>query len=259
MFARIRWGNNLIDHRLPTDWKDLQEKVAEIFRDIGYKTETEKDIETTREKVRVDVFSVDESQSPHIIYLCQCKHWETRVPKTVVHAFRTVVQDYGANFGLIISKKGFQKGAYEAARNTNIRLVDWFAFQDMFGEKWLPAISQKICDEFNTFINYTDALVPSSLWPKLDKFSKNRISRFKKIRRKYMQIGFAIVHLRYGQLYENLYRKLEFPIKFEVFSEHGKSKIIKLHSLRDYVDFLTAWAKKGMEEFDELLNVDMRA
>ena len=139
----------MIDHRLPNDWKDLQEKVAQILSDIGYETEIEKDIPTARGKVNVDVFAVDKSQSPNVCYICECKYWENKIPQTVVHSFRTVVQDYGANFGIIISKNGFQEGSYEAVNKTNISLVDWFGFQKMFEAKWLPAISERVYGSFS--------------------------------------------------------------------------------------------------------------
>ena len=245
----------MIDHKLPTDWKDLQEKVAEIFKDIGYETETEKDIETARGTVKVDVFSIDASQSPNIVYLCQCKHWETRVPKAVVHAFRTVVQDYGANFGLIISKIGFQKGAYEAARNTNIRLVDWFGFQDMFEEKWLPAISEKLYHEFEALIDYTEPLVPSYVLKKLDQLSEEKKNRFRKLREKYTPIGVLILHLQFGRLYENLRQKLKFPLVVSIPTEEQKGlKITKLHSLRELAKCLAFWGKEGLKEFDEIFD-----
>ncbi len=58
------------------------------------------------------------------------------MPKTVVHAFRTVVTDDGANIGFMISRSGFQKGAYEAAEKSNVHLVDWYEFQALFLERW---------------------------------------------------------------------------------------------------------------------------
>jgi hypothetical protein len=47
-----------------------------------------------------------------------------------------VVADSGAHHGLFISASGFQAGAYEAVRHTNIRLLSWEEFQEMFVEEW---------------------------------------------------------------------------------------------------------------------------
>ncbi len=103
-----------------------------MFADMDFVAEVDKHIETARGCVDIDVYAVDKTHAPELTYLCECKHWDRRVPQTVVHAFRTVVQDYGSNVGFVISKKGFQKGAFETVKNTNIRLVDWNEFQNTF-------------------------------------------------------------------------------------------------------------------------------
>jgi len=46
----------------------------------------------------------------------------SNVPKEKVLTLRTIVDDVGADRDFIISQKGFQSGAYEAAENTNIKL-----------------------------------------------------------------------------------------------------------------------------------------
>ncbi|MDT2006672.1 restriction endonuclease [Rhodococcus opacus] len=116
----------------PDNWRDLQEKVADVLRISGFDpVSIEKTIEQTRGSVDVDVYAVDPATSPELIYICECKHWSTPVPRTVVHAFQTVVAQHGAHLGLIVSRNGFQSGAYEAAQQTNIKLVNWFEFQQL--------------------------------------------------------------------------------------------------------------------------------
>ncbi|QUS54071.1 hypothetical protein [Pseudovibrio brasiliensis] len=44
--------------------------------------------------------------------------------------------DFGANVGYIISKAGFQSGAFEASELTNIKLMTWKEFQLEFEEQW---------------------------------------------------------------------------------------------------------------------------
>jgi len=60
--------------------------------------------------------------------LVECKYWKRPIPQTVVHAFRTVVADSGANVGLIVSLNGFQAGADSAALLSNVHLIDWYIF-----------------------------------------------------------------------------------------------------------------------------------
>ena len=57
----------------PTSWRDLQDKVAQVFRDLGFKTEVEKDTDLGRGGAEIDVYAVDETQNPKTIYVCECK------------------------------------------------------------------------------------------------------------------------------------------------------------------------------------------
>jgi hypothetical protein len=41
----------------PKDWKDLQNKVAKYLCELGYGTEIEKDIQTVREIINIDVYA----------------------------------------------------------------------------------------------------------------------------------------------------------------------------------------------------------
>ena len=125
-------------NREPTDWKDLQNLVAKYFNEAGYSAITPYEIETVRGKVEVDVFVQAEMELSKVI-LCECKLWKTKITKEKVHAFRTVVSDSGASLGIIISKIGFQKGAIQAAENSNIELKTWEEFLSMIYDRWLTS------------------------------------------------------------------------------------------------------------------------
>ena len=86
-------ANNLSNYsEPPRNWKDLQNKTARIFSELGYNTDVEKKIKTVRGKVEVDV--VAEQQIPiRLKIFCECKQWSKKVPQTVIHAFQTVVQN----------------------------------------------------------------------------------------------------------------------------------------------------------------------
>lgn len=130
---------NQISGKDPVVWKELQQYCANILNDCGFDAVTEKSISTVRGAVKVDVY-VEKRGAYNIKILCECKYWNSSVPQTIVHAFRTVVEDSGANQGIIISKTGFQKGAYEAARDANIALFSWQEFQDAFKMDYLHFI-----------------------------------------------------------------------------------------------------------------------
>jgi hypothetical protein len=118
-------------------WQDLQSKVCQLFDEMGYETEVEKTVELAgRGKKEVDVFIKDPLASHNQIYLVECKHWDSRVHQDVVHGFKTVMEGAGASTGYIVSKKGFQTGAYEAVRYTNIQLLTFEELQHLYGEEW---------------------------------------------------------------------------------------------------------------------------
>jgi hypothetical protein len=126
------------------NWKDLQNRVAALFRDMGYEASSPLTVELVRGKKEVDVHVVDPRTSvPHVIII-ECKHWKSRVPQETVHAMQTVMEGCGANTGIIVSSKGFQKGAPEAAAKSNIQLMTWEALQKAYGHEWFLRQREKL-------------------------------------------------------------------------------------------------------------------
>lgn len=124
----------------PDDWRTLQTMTARILRECGLDAQVEAPVELVRGSANVDVRAEDATASPPSLILCECKHWLTAsVPKREVHAFRTVVADSGANMGFLIASGEFQEGALAAAERTNVRLVTWSAFQEIFKRRWFAA------------------------------------------------------------------------------------------------------------------------
>lgn len=127
------------------DWRDLQIKVRQLFDEMHYETELEKVVDLAgRGKKEVDVFILDPLASHNQIYLVECKHWETLIHQDVVHGFKTVMEGAGASTGYIISKKGFQSGAHEAVRYTNIQLLTFEELQHLYGQEWFRKKSAKL-------------------------------------------------------------------------------------------------------------------
>lgn len=126
----------MIETEPGADWRDLQTRVAAILTECGIPSEVGKTIETARGNVAIDVHGIDPTTTPPAVYLCECKRWNAPVPQGEVQIFRTVVADSGAHYGLVISARGFQAGARDVVQHTNIHLLNWLEFQDMFEERW---------------------------------------------------------------------------------------------------------------------------
>ena len=109
-----------------------------LFQEMGYYTEIQKKVNLgSRGKKEIDVYIRDDRASVNQIMLVECKNWASRVAQGTVHEMHFVMQNSGANTGFIISQMGFQAGAYEAAKDTNIHLLTWEDLQHTFRKQWL--------------------------------------------------------------------------------------------------------------------------
>src|SRR5690349_14180800 len=105
----------IFDHE-PEGWRQLQDLVAQLFSEIGCEVRLSERVKLVRGAKEIDVLVRDPQITPPSIYLCECKFWSKPIPQETIHAFRTVVADFGAHRGFIISRIGFQSGAIEAVQ-----------------------------------------------------------------------------------------------------------------------------------------------
>lgn len=125
-------------------WKDLQDKVAQLFKEMGYDVQSPHIVKHVRGEKEIDVYVSDPRTSvPHVI-LIECKHWGSNLPQDTVHGFRTVMTDTGANTGIIVGTTGFQSGAKEAVNLTNVELRTWDSLQRAYGNEWFLRQQERI-------------------------------------------------------------------------------------------------------------------
>lgn len=179
----------MIDAAEPTAWRDLQGRVARILREAGVVTAVEKVIQTVRGQVSIDVWAHDPAATPTQTYLVECKRWRARVPQSVVHSFRTVVGDSGANWGAIISTAGFQKGARAAAEYSNVRLLSWTEFETMFAERWFSNyFLRELAEATGPLVEYTEP-INSRIFRKADLLPEDRRQRFRRLCDTHLALG----------------------------------------------------------------------
>jgi len=178
---------------LPIDWRDLQNKVAQLLNESDIKAEVGKKIKNIRGVVEIDVFARETIDNRNYDILIECKNWNSKVPQTVIHSFRSVISDIGANIGYIISLKGFQSGAYEANQFTNIDILTWYEFQELFEEKWLRNYFSKYIEKhFGALMTYAESFVPTWAMELNEKDSLN----FIELHKKYEDLGWLLLSLR---------------------------------------------------------------
>ncbi|WP_288739459.1 restriction endonuclease [uncultured Rheinheimera sp.] len=105
------------------NWKNYQEKVADFFRSLGLDAETDATVQGVRTKHNVDVLVKSHHAGFDVTWIIECKHWKSKVSKLHVLALREIVQDTGADRGILLAEKGFQSGAIEAANLTNVQVT----------------------------------------------------------------------------------------------------------------------------------------
>ena len=137
----------------PKDWKELQAYVGQMFEECGFETEISKVVDLVRGKKEIDVYARDTSSEYQPTILIECKFWNRAVSQETIHSFRTIVTDFGANLGFIVSKNGFQAGCFESAEKTNVRLVSLGELEKEYYTKWKQAMA-------NRYIPFADRLFP---------------------------------------------------------------------------------------------------
>jgi hypothetical protein len=242
----------------PATWEDLQDAAGKILSECGYHAETDKTIETARGPVNVDVYASDISRRPQITFLVECKHWASAVPKSIVHAFRTVVSDFGANVGYIVSSLGFQSGAYIAARNSPIRLVTWEEFQADFVDQWIEKyLVPRVAEAADPLIEYTEP-INTRIFRKADNLPEERQSEFKALRNKYLGLGALALPLSIRIRFFDR-SQLELPLRTRVERLNQNNEdiwmpddLLDTCTLRAFLDALCRNASLAISEFDRV-------
>lgn len=239
---------------LPKNWRDLQNKTCKMLLECGFDAEVEKEVKLVRGKTKIDVFANDKAQKPEIIYFCECKYWDSNIPQDEVQAFKSKINDYGANIGFVISKVGFQKGAYEVAEKTNVNLVTWDQFQSVFEKKWFESRLKKLYDDSYPLRDYTKwfGRINEIADNKLDS-SKNKF--FSSLQRKYEPLAMSILNIIFLRADDFL----EYcPKEFEIVKEDGNIKKVKVDYYSDLFDLLFKECYNATEKFDKLFGERIR-
>lgn len=147
--------NVTICDKEPENWQELQELVFKLFTQLGYYTELEKTIQSVRSTIEIDVYAERQIygyDAEKIIV--ECKNWNSKIPQEIVHSVRTVAEDIGANKAYIITKKGFQKGALNASKNTVIKLFTFNEFVSSISEEWSDIFKKEYYKELRRLKKY---------------------------------------------------------------------------------------------------------
>ncbi|WFE48875.1 restriction endonuclease [Micromonospora sp. WMMD1155] len=182
----------LIELGSPSTWKELEQLVGQILSECGFAVELQREITLVRGAATVDAYAVDRSTTPSSSVIVECKTWDVAIPQHVVHSFRTVVSDSGANRGILVSLKGFQSGAILAAEKSNISLLSWMEFQELFSERWIHNYMVPLLRrEIDPLVEYTEP-INSRIFRKADALSANKQKEFRLRREQYRLLAWKL-------------------------------------------------------------------
>lgn len=104
-------------------WHDYQERSAYYFHLLGMDVTVDEHLIGVRGEHDADVVVRTCEAGIKQIWIVECKLWRRRVGKLHVNALASVVQDVGADKGILLSESGFQSGAVKQASCSNITLT----------------------------------------------------------------------------------------------------------------------------------------
>jgi hypothetical protein len=105
----------------PPNW--ARSEYRNHFRSIGLEATTDHVVQGVRTKHAIDVYVRSHHVGFDVVWIAECKHWNTPVSKLHVLALREIVSDLGVDRGILLCEAGFQSGAAEAATLTNVHLT----------------------------------------------------------------------------------------------------------------------------------------
>lgn len=233
---------SIFDHE-PADWRQLQDLVAQLFSEIGCDVRLSERVKLVRGAKEIDVLVRDPQTTPPSIYLCECKFWSKPTPQEVIHAFRTVVADFGAHRGFIISRIGFQAGAIEAVRNTNVDLLTFDELQSLFFDRWRVAMGRRYRPEADRLFPYWD--YPGKM-PKI-KWNKQHVEHQQLLIEAYRPL------ILIGPLFEQHGSVWNLPMTLPRLDGSGKQNgTLTLNTYRQVYDFIAQNKDMALRHFQVL-------
>jgi len=238
----------VIASRQPDDWRALQHDVAQIFDECGFAVDIEKPVTLARGQATVDVYAEENIRGRTYRIFCECKRWKSSIPQSVIHGFRTVVADGGANVGYVITSSAFQTGAFAAADLTNIRLVSWAEFQEDFEKTWIDNhLRQYVTDRLDSLLSYVEPILPRAFDDLDDDGKRNYIA----VRDRYFDLG-ALVMLFTTHVTGFFPEIPDLPLRsrFKPSSEFTvmPTELLDATAYRDFLDVLIPLGERAIAE-----------
>lgn len=104
-------------------WREYQEQAATLFLELGFDVRTDLRISGARGSHDIDVYVSFERAGLVVNWIIECKHWKRPVDKSHVLTLRSIVEDVGADRGILLSESGAQSGAVAVTHKSNVHVT----------------------------------------------------------------------------------------------------------------------------------------
>lgn len=249
----------MITEREPENWRELQSEVARILTECGMHSDVEKTIPLARGTAEIDVIAVETIQGRTSTIFCECKLWKNSVPQSVIHAFRTVVAEGGANVGYVITSSDFQRGAFAAADLTNLRLLTWADFQAEFEATWIERyLRPEVTKRLDALFSLVEPILPRA-FDELDEVAK---VKFLELREKYFELGWtAMMFTTYFKLVHPDVPDLPLRDRWEPRSKTNgmTSDLLNATAYGDFLKILIPLGEQAVSELKAALHPQAQA
>jgi len=218
-------------------WRDYQEEAARFFRQLGCEAEEDAVVQGARARHKIDVWVTFNRFGLEHRWVIECKLYNRRIPKEKALVIKGVVDDVGADCGILIAESGCQPGAHDAVKSTNIYLLTLDELRERAKMNLLFGILRKLEDKAE---NLSDLLF-DLFWPKPDPwYSTKRLGVDEEgYFGKHAELRFLIFLLERA-------RKNRFPIPIGATHE-PQEKLIFAHNLEELIE----WAEPTLEKLEK--------
>lgn len=125
-------------------WRDYQEDVAKFFRQLDCDAKVDARVQGARARHNIDVWVTFSRFGLEHKWAIECKLYNKPVPKEKVLALKGVVDDVGADRGILIAESGYQPGGHAAAQSTNIELLTFAELRERAKTDLLASVFKKL-------------------------------------------------------------------------------------------------------------------
>jgi hypothetical protein len=235
----------LITSKNPDTCQELELLVEVILNECGMRAKRKAELHLPSGPVVVDVVADENVYGINQRTICECKTWRTNIPKEAIRAFRTIIHDAGAHRGYIISREA---EAFGAAQTTNIELVAFSQFQNIYFEKWIQHRWRTIENEASNFNAYYELMKRPGYHLLPD---DNQRAAYDAIWNKYLFVSLALVpFFTYFRMVDT--RPLpSVPFDFSELDKRGSAVPADIRAAKGYREFfelLTRYAEAGLRE-----------